>query len=258
MSWQLEGAVALVTGARGGIGRAICHGLVEAGAHVVATGTGEAPHDLSMDAWFRHDVTSADDWAAVVRGVERRFNRLDCLINSAGVTMVERIANISIEQWRRVLSVNVESVLLGLQGSLPLLKQSGFSRRGGASVVNVSSVAGLRGVAFNAAYCASKAAVTLLSKSAAREFAALKYPIRVNSIHPGNVESRMMDAVFTRYVELGLARSVHAQKAASDANRPLGRQAQPEEIAAGVLFLCSPAASFMTGSELVIDGGSSS
>lgn len=254
----LTGAVALVTGARGGIGRAICAALGEAGARVVATGTGDGPKDLSVDAWLQHDVTSVDDWTYVVDEVRKQFGSLDCLINNAGIAIVERIADMSIDQWRRVMSVNVEGVLLGLQLSLPLLRESGNNRRGGSAVVNISSVAGLRGVAFNAPYCASKAALTLLSKSAAKEFAALGYPIRVNSIHPGFVETRMMDSMLARYVELGLATSMEAQKAAFDANRPLGRTARPEEIAGGAVFLCSPAASFMTGSELVIDGGVSS
>jgi NAD(P)-dependent dehydrogenase (short-subunit alcohol dehydrogenase family) len=200
-------------------------------------------------------VTSADDWARVVDDVRKRFGRLDCLINNAGIALVERMAETSLEQWRRVLSVNVESVLLGLQASLPLLRSSGKDRVGGSAVVNVSSTGGLRGVAFSAAYCASKGAVTLLSKSVAKEFASLKYPIRVNSIHPSSVETGMTDAIMARYVAAGLATSIQDLQAAGNASRPLGRMARTQEIAGGIVFLCSPAASFMTGAELVIDGG---
>lgn len=255
LSQALGGTVALITGANGGIGRAVCAALDAAGARVVATDVGEAPYDLQVDCWLQHDVTSADAWGRVVGEIRSRFGRLDCLINNAGTSLVEHIAQTSIEQWRRASSVNVESVLLGMQASLPLLRESGATRAGGSSIVNFSSVAGLRGVAFNAAYCASKGAVTLLSKSAAKEFAALRYPVRVNSIHPGGVDTLMMDSIMERYVEVGFASSVEAVKAQFNAMSPYGRMAQPSEIAGGVVFLCSPAASYMTGSELVIDGG---
>lgn len=255
MTQSLDGAVALVTGARGGIGRAICAAFRTAGASVAATGTGEAPEDLIVDIWLRHDVTSANDWDRVVGEVDRRFGRLDCLVNNAGTILVESIASMSLQQWRRVLSVNVEGVLLGMQASLPLLRKSGVDRPGGSSVVSCSSVAGLRGVAHNAAYCASKGALNLLSKSAAKEFAELGYPIRVNTVHPGGVETRMLRSILARYVEMGLATSIEEQVVAWSAQNPLGRMARPEEVAGAIVFLCSREASFMTGSEVVIDGG---
>jgi NAD(P)-dependent dehydrogenase (short-subunit alcohol dehydrogenase family) len=251
----LEGAVALVTGAGGGIGQATCRALYLAGARVVASDISEAPINLPVDAWLRHDVTSAGDWADVAGEIRRRFGRLDCLVNNAGISLVEGIMTTSLDQWRRVLSVNAESVLLGLQASAPLLRESGAIRQGGSSVVNVSSVAGLRGFALHAAYCASKGAVTLLTKSAAREFAAMGYPIRVNSIHPGSVETPMMDSIFARYAELSPA--TEASKPETSSPHPMGRMAKPEEVATGVVFLCSPGAGYMTGSELVVDGGGS-
>lgn len=250
----LYGDVVLVTGARGGIGRAICLALKAAGTSVVGCGTGAAPADLDVDAWFQHDATSADDWNRIVRDVRTRFGRLDCLVNNAGMSLLQRFADTSLDQWRRVLSVNVESVVLGMQATLPLLRESGHRRTGGASVVNISSITSLRGSVFGAAYSASKGAMTLLTKSVAKEFAALGYPVRVNSVHPGVVETHMTDVVLARYVELDLG-SAEEQRVAFHTMHPLGRMAQPEEVAGGVVFLCSPAASFMTGSELVIDGG---
>jgi NAD(P)-dependent dehydrogenase (short-subunit alcohol dehydrogenase family) len=255
LTLTLDGSVALVTGAGGGIGRALCVALSDAGARVIASSRGNAPPDVPADLWLQHDVTSADDWRRVMDALSARFGRLDCLINNAGISLVERIADTSLGQWRSVFSTNVESALLGIQLALPLLCESGKDRPGGAAIVNMSSTAGLRGVAFNAAYCASKGAITLLSKAAAKEFANLRYPIRVNSVHPGNVETPMMDSILARYVEAGLATSIEAQKAFWNANRPLGRMARAEEIAGGVVFLCSSAASQVTGSELIIDGG---
>jgi len=255
LSLALNGAVALVTGAGGGIGRAVCAALGEAGARVVATDIGAAPKDWMADAWWQLDVTSAEDWTRVVDEIGKRFGRLDCLINNAGIALVEHIADTSLEQWRRVMSVNVESVLLGLQAALPLLRESGKDRVGGSSAVNISSTAGLRGAALNAAYCASKGAVTLLTKAAAKEFAALQYPIRVNSIHPGVVGTPMVDSIATRYVEVGVCPSMEEAKQAFIAATQLRRMGRPEDIAGGAVFLCSPAASFMTGAELVIDGG---
>lgn len=254
LSSTLDGDVVLVTGGRGGIGRAICIALKAAGASVIGCGTGGAPADLDVEAWFQHDATSAEDWNRVVTEVRARFGRLDCLVNNAGISLLQRFSDTSLEQWRRVLSVNVESALLGMQASLPLLQESGYQRAGGASVVNISSITSLRGSVFGAAYSASKGALTLLTKSVAKEFAALGYPIRVNSVHPGVVETPMTDVVLARYVELELG-SAEEQRRVFHTMHPLGRMALAREIAGGVVFLCSPAAGFMTGSELVIDGG---
>ncbi|WP_230980090.1 SDR family NAD(P)-dependent oxidoreductase [Steroidobacter gossypii] len=245
----------MVTGARGDIGRAVCSALGDAGALVVGTGLGDPPKDVRLQAWLQHDVTSAEDWAHVVREIRARFGRMDCLINNAGVALVERIEDTSIEQYRFVFRVNVESVLLGFKATVPLLRECGRYRSGGSAVVNISSTAGLRGVAFNSIYSASKGALAQLSKSAAKEFAALGYMIRVNTIVPGAVETRMMAGILSRYVDIGRAVSVEDQKSIFETLAPLGRMARPEEIAEGVAFLCSPAAAYMTGCELIMDGG---
>lgn len=255
ISQSLDGSVALITGARGDIGRAICTALTKAGSKVIATGLSDAPSDLTADAWLRHDVASTGDWARVIATIQSHFGRLDCLINNAGVHAFDRIGDISIDKWRHSFHVNVDGALLGLQASLGLLRATGSEREGGASVVNISSIASCRATPLSAAYCVSKAALTMLSKSAAREFALLKYPIRVNSIRPGSVETRMMDAALNQRVEAGVASSKEEQKNTWKSYIPLGRMAQAEEIAGGVVFLCSPAASYITGAELAIDGG---
>lgn len=250
----LSGAVVLVTGANGGIGQATCVALGKAGAQVVGTDVTTGSR-YEAHLWMEQDVTRRDDWQHVVQEVELRFGRLDCIVNNAAVSLVEKIESTSIDQWRRVIAVNVEGALLGMQVCLPLLCKSGCERTGGSAVVNISSTAGLRGLALNAAYCASKGALALLSRTAAKEFAALGYPIRVNSVHPGAVETQMMDGILARYVDSGFSRSIEDQKKAFQELAPLRRLADPHEIAGGVVFLCSPAASYVTGSELVIDGG---
>jgi NAD(P)-dependent dehydrogenase (short-subunit alcohol dehydrogenase family) len=204
---------------------------------------------------MRQDVTSEADWQVVSERVRDQFGRLDCLVNSAGICPIQPISETSLEVWRKVLAVNVESILLGIKASLPLLRQAGEHRLGGSSIVNLASTAGLIGVPFAAAYCASKGAVTLLTKAAAKEFARLKYPIRVNSVHPWSVESTMMDANFARFVEVGAASSVESAHQESAQRNPLGRLARPEEIACGIVFLCSPESSYVNGAEFVMDGG---
>lgn len=256
-SFSLQGAVALVTGAGGGIGRAICKALTSAGALVTGSGRRNPSVLPEIDSWVQQDVASADDWSRVVTTIEARYGRLDCLVHNAGIYAVESITNISIEQLRYVFSINVEAVLLGLQASLPLLCRSGSDRPGGSSVVTISSVAGIRGAPLNAAYSASKGAVTLLSKSAAKEFALLGHPVRVNTVHPARTATDMMSGIFSRYSEIAASAESEAKLARLAIETPtlMNRMAQPEEIAGAVVYLCSPAASYVTGSELVIDGG---
>ena len=250
----LTGQIALVTGAGGGIGRAICAAMTEAGATVYATDLAETGDGIEAAHYLRHDVTSEADWTRVAGEIAGQHGRLDALVNNAGWSIVESIADTPLATWRRVQAINVESVLLGLHACMPMLREAGATRAGGASVVNFSSVGGLRGAAFNAAYCSAKGAVTLFTKSAAHEYGALKWPIRVNSVHPGGIDTAMMQGILDRYAELNGGTS-EAARAGVEARHPLGRLGDPAEIAGGVVFLCSPAASFMTGSELVIDGG---
>ena len=255
MTIALDNVVALVTGATGGIGREIVKAMKAANATVIATDLGEDGDHGGADHYFRHDVTSADDWAKLAEFVEQNYGRLDALVNNAGISIVTKMEDTPLSEFHRVNAVNVDSVVIGVQALLPMLKEGGKARKGGASVVNFSSVGGLRGAAFNAAYCTSKAAVKMLSKCLGAEFAALGYNIRVNSLHPGGVETPMLESIFARYVELGAAPDVETAIAGTAARHPIGRMGRPDEMGGGVVFLCSEAASFMTCDELVIDGG---
>lgn len=248
----LENTVALVTGAGRGIGAATVAALREAGAHVIAT---DLAAPAGGDENRAQDVTSEAGWADMARHVAATHGRLDILVNNAGIATVASIEEDTLASWRRVQAVNVESMFLSLNALLPMLRKGGEARPGGASVVNLSSVGGLAGAPFTASYCTSKGAVRLFTKSAACEFAVLHYNIRVNSVHPGGIETPMMDMICERYVELGAAPDVAAARAGVDRDHPMGRWGKPEEIAGGIVYLASPAASFMTGAELVIDGG---
>jgi NAD(P)-dependent dehydrogenase (short-subunit alcohol dehydrogenase family) len=255
MTIRLDHTIALVTGAAGGIGRAVCAALNDAGAIVLASDLAPQATVPGAVDYRQHDVSSAADWAGIAAEIRRRYGRLDALVNAAAICQVSSIEETTLEEWRRVQSVNVESMLIGTQAMLPLLKESGRTRKGGASIVNFSSVGGQRGAAFTAAYCTSKGAVKLFSKSAAIEFGVLKYNIRVNSVHPGGIHTPMMHAIIDRYVQLGAVPSREAAEAGVIAAHPIGRLGEPEEIGGGVVYLCSPEASFVTGSEFVIDGG---
>lgn len=248
----LEDTIALVTGAGRGIGAATVTALREAGAVVIAT-------DLHVpeggDENHVQDVTSEADWDALAAEIAGRHGRLDILVNNAGVAVIAPIEQETLASWRSLQAVNVESLLLGHKAMLPLLRKGGEARSSGASVINLSSIGGLVGLPLNASYCASKGAARLFTKCAALEFAALKYNIRVNSVHPGSIETPMMEMITHRFVECGVAPDVATARMNIDAQHPLARWGRPEEIASGIVFLASPAASFMTGSELVIDGG---
>lgn len=256
--YDLSGAVALVTGASGGIGSATVAALSEAGATVIASDLARQADIAGADTYHALDVTDEDGWTALIARIGADYGRLDILVNNAGISVTNRIADTSLAEFRKCMRINVEGIFLGTRSAEALLASSGANRKGGASIINLSSVGGLRGAAYMAAYCTSKGAVTLFTKSAAQEYAMLKLPIRVNSVHPGGIDTEMMDTIYARYVETGLFADEQAARQTVSAGHALGRMGSPEEIASGIVFLASDGASFMTGSELVIDGGMTS
>ncbi|HUF88078.1 MAG TPA: SDR family oxidoreductase [Thermohalobaculum sp.] len=235
----LEGHAVLVTGAAGTLGRAIAAAVRAAGGSVIATDlrAGECI-DLT------HDVTCEAGWARAMSEAEARHGRLDGLVNNAGIVHLGSIEDTTPAQWRAVMGVNADGTFLGCRAAWPLLKRSRA-----ASIVNLSSVSGLVGGANLAAYNASKGAVRLLTKSIALHGARRDPPIRCNSVHPAFVEGAMADGI------AGAARDPARARAKMAQAIPLRRLARPEEVAAAVVHLLSPAAAFITGSELVIDGG---
>ncbi|GAB7550875.1 glucose 1-dehydrogenase [Novosphingobium sp. 11B] len=255
MTIALPDVIAVVTGAAGGIGREIVKAMKAAGATVIATDLKDSADIEGADHYLRHDVTSEADWRAVESLVREKYGRLDALVNNAGFSIVTKFEDTPLSEFHKVNAINVDSAIIGTQVMLGLLQEGGKARASGSSVINFSSVGGLRGAAFNAAYCVSKAAIKMLSKCLGAEFAALKYNIRVNSVHPGGIDTPMLNSIMDRYIELGAAPSREASIAAMNVAHPIGRLGKPEEMAGGVVFLASTASSFMTCDELVMDGG---
>ena len=255
MTIALPDVVAVVTGAAGGIGQEIVKAMKAAGATVIATDLKDSAEIDGADHYLKHDVTSEADWRAVEALVREKYGRLDALVNNAGFSIVTKFEDTPLAEFHKVNAINVDSAIIGSQIMLGLLKEGGKARKTGASIINFSSVGGINGAAFNAAYCVSKAAISMLSKCLGAEFAALGYNIRVNSVHPGGIETPMLRSIMQRYVDLGASPSIEASIQAMNATHPIGRLGQPEEMAGGVVFLASTASSFMTCDELVMDGG---
>lgn len=261
---RLQGKVALVTGAASGIGRATALVLAREGATVVATDIDEtggnetvarllAAGGISASAFCRHDVTDEERWREIVASTEARHGRLDILVNNAGIALPGRVTELSYADWRRQIAVNLDSVFLGSKHAIPSI-----ARSGGGSVVNVSSIAGLVGDPGLAGYSASKGGVRLFSKSVALECARARNGVRVNSVHPGVIDTPIWSSDARRHSPDGalprLWRKLYLGVVGL-AGIPVGHAGQASDVAEAILFLASDAARYVTGSELVVDGG---
>jgi NAD(P)-dependent dehydrogenase (short-subunit alcohol dehydrogenase family) len=255
---RVQGKVALVTGGASGIGQGSALLLGKEGATVVVTDiqddmgkdTAAAIKRAGSDAiYLRHDVTSEDAWIKVIGEIRQRFGRLDILVNNAGIAITGPIVDMTLENWRRQQAINLDGVFLGVKHAIPLMTSSG-----GGSIINISSVAGLKGSANLAGYCATKGGVRLFTKAAAMECANADNNIRVNSIHPGLIETPIWNAIITPGSAAGGANAPNLDEISKNAV-PIKVKGVPHDIAEGVLFLASDASRYMTGTELVIDGG---
>lgn len=242
---RLDGKVALVSGAARGMGECEARLFVREGAKVVLGDVlDEIGQQVAADltrqggaATYAHlDVTTESQWQQAVATAESLYGKLDILVNNAGIVRMAPLDETSLDAWNEVININQTGVFLGMKHAIPAMR-----RAGGGSIINISSVAGLVGLPNIPAYQASKGAMRLLTKNAAVQYA--KDKIRVNSIHPGRIETPMT------------ANLTPERRAMVLDLTPLGRDGKPEEVAYGVLYLACDESSFVTGAELVIDGG---
>lgn len=262
---RLHGKVAIVTGAASGIGAASARCLAGAGARVLCTDLDEAGARAlarSIDASggqafsMAHDVIDEAAWERVMAGAFERFGSVHVLVNNAGIGPAGGggpIEDKSLENWRKTLAIDLDSVFLGCKHGIRAIRRS-TAEMGSGSIINVSSVAGLIGLPNAADYCAAKGGVRLLSKTAALECAAAGYRIRVNSVHPGYIDTPLVrGSLERRSANLGM--STDTARQLLETLHPIGRLGLADEIAQTVLFLASDESSFTTGAELVVDGG---
>jgi NAD(P)-dependent dehydrogenase (short-subunit alcohol dehydrogenase family) len=258
MAGRIAGKTALVTGAASGIGLGCATRLAEEGARVMLTDIqvpeGEAAASALRDAghdvqFLQHDVTDEAQWESVIAATNDAFGGLNILVNNAGIAIAASIVEMSLSDWQRQQAINLDGVFLGLKHSIPLINTSG-----GGSIINISSVAGLKGSPTLAAYCATKGGVRLLTKGVARECAAQGWNIRVNSVHPGIIDTPIWTKVNNPELLREGANTLDPNELAAQGS-PTGLAGKPVDIANGVLFLASDESSYMSGTELIIDAG---
>jgi 3(or 17)beta-hydroxysteroid dehydrogenase len=258
---RLDGKVALISGAARGIGGETARLMVEAGAKVVVGDVldekgRETARTLGDNAVYVHlDVTGEEDWNAAVAAAVGRFGRLDILVNNAGLFLGKDIEAVTLAEWQRLSAVNLTGVFLGTKLCLPALRDAAQQSPHGSVIVNLASTGGIVGSTQDPLYSMTKGGVTLFTKSAALEFARKGYKVRVNSMHPGTIDTDMGDQVLVaRARNLG-TNDIEAARQQIIERLPIGRMGTPSDIAKGIVFLASDDAAFMTGAGLVIDGG---
>ena len=268
---RLTGKAAIVTGGASGIGRAAALALAREGAAVMVTdidaeggaATAAMIAAAGGSAGFRsHDVADEAAWVAVVAAASAAHGRLDVLVNNAGIGSGMLVTEMPLEAWNRQLAINLTGVFLGTKHCLPAMRAARTDGSRGGAIVNISSVAGLRGSAGLAGYCATKGGVRLFTKAVALECAAARDGIRVNSVHPGIIDTPIwtkidQGALSYLAVAAGGAAGANALDPAliASAGTPLGYAGLPGDVADGIVFLASDEARYITGTELVIDGG---
>jgi 3alpha(or 20beta)-hydroxysteroid dehydrogenase len=241
MPGRFDGRTALISGGARGMGASHARGFCDEGANVIIADVlddagQELADELGKAARFVHlDVTSLDDWTRAVAFAEETYGPLAVLVNNAGVGGGGQLVDIELDEWRRVLSVNLDGCFLGIKAVVPSMR-----RNGGGAIANISSLAGLVGTPLSGPYTTSKFALRGLTKVAALELG--REGIRVNSVHPG-------------YIETPILMGLTAEQAGVDLKLALPRMAQPNEVTRMVLFICSDEASYSTGAEFVVDGG---
>lgn len=247
---RLEGKTALVTGAASGIGLQTSIRLAEEGARVMMTDINleeglQQAEKLGANATFlKLDITEEEEWISVLDETVKRFDRLDILVNSAGMVLIADVEQITLENWRKVHAVNLDGTFLGCKHGVRVMKEFGAG-----SIINLSSVSGMIGGFNLAAYNSSKGAVRMLTKSVALHCARAGYGIRCNSIHPTFIETPMLESMILDSPDPEKARQTLVRQV------PLRRIGKPDDVANMIVYLASDESTFVTGAEMVIDGG---
>ena len=247
---RLEGKTALVTGAASGIGLQTSIRLAEEGARVMMTDINlekvrQQAEKIDANATFlKLDITEEEEWISVLDETVKRFGRLDILVNSAGMVLIADVEQITLEDWRKVHAVNLDGTFLGCKHGVRVMKEFGAG-----SIINLSSVSGMIGGFNLAAYNSSKGAVRMLTKSVALHCARAGYGIRCNSIHPTFIETPMLESMIRDSPDPEKARQTLVRQV------PLRRIGKPDDVANMIVYLASDESTFVTGTEMVIDGG---
>ncbi len=252
---RLDGKVAFLSGAARGIGGATAKLMASAGAKVaigdVLDERGrQTAKEIGDSAIYVHlDVTSEASWAAAMDATVEKFGKIDVLVNNAGIFNGKGVEEASLDDWHKLVAVNLTGVVLGTRAALPHLKKTK------GNIVNLASIAGLVGSQLDPLYSLTKGGVTLFTKSTALEFGRKGYGIRVNSIHPGLIETDMGEKTFVMRAQQQGTNDTEKARQATLGLHPIGRLGVADDIAKGIVFLASDDASFMTGAGLVVDGG---
>ena len=260
---RVDGKVAIVTGASRGIGRATAELLAECGAKVLVTDvlddgvaeTVEAIKSAGGEAvGLHHDVTSEEDWAKAVDAAVNGLGGFEILVNNAGIFLQKAIEETTFEEYDKVMRVNVWGVMLGTKAAMGSMKVRISDNDPAGAIVNLVSTASIKGSPFGSVYSTSKGAVRLFTRSMAREISALGYNIRINGVYPGVIDTEMGAAAMNRMTDAAGESRNRAREIAEDMHL-IKRLGTAEDIAKSIVYLASEDASYMTGSELVVDGG---
>ena len=261
---NLQGKNAIVTGGSKGIGRSVCLALANAGVNInvldlnkdQGLNTVKEIIKLNVKAEFYEiDVAQESEWINFVTYLDTKNKSIDILVNNAGIWLGKEISNVSIEEYHKLISINLTGVFLGIKHLLPFLTKAGEKSNFGSSIINLSSVAGLVGSQLDPLYSMTKGGITTFTKSMAIYFGKKKYPIRINQVHPGIIETDMGSQVAEARIKQNPSMTLKDSYSAGILQTPLGRLGTAEEVAKTILFLSSDDSSFMTGSSLVVDGG---
>ena len=261
---NLQGKNAIVTGGSKGIGRSVCLALANAGVNInvldlnkdQGLNTIKEIIKLNVKAEFYEiDVAQESEWINFVNYLDTKNKSIDILVNNAGIWLGKEISNVSIEEYHKLISINLTGVFLGIKHLIPFLTKAGEKSNFGSSIINLSSVAGLVGSQLDPLYSMTKGGITTFTKSMAIYFGKKKYPIRINQVHPGIIETDMGSQVAEARIKQNPSMTLKDSYTAGILQTPLGRLGTAEEVAKTILFLSSDDSSFMTGSSLVVDGG---